>query len=103
MNDTTQASRDKLVADLKTVLNDAEELLKLTANDASGKLSEVRSRLGTHVDAVKGRVTDLEDVVLVRTKEAAKATDNYVHQHPWQSIGVAAGAAFLLGMLCSRR
>ncbi|MDQ8020653.1 MAG: DUF883 family protein [Moraxellaceae bacterium] len=103
MSESTVASRDKLIADFKVVLADAEELLRLTANDASGKLSDVRGRLGTHVESVKGRVSELEGAVVARTKEAAKATDTYVHEHPWQSIGIAAGAAFLIGMLCSRR
>lgn len=103
MSEMTQASRDKLVSDLKLVLADAEELVKLTASDASGKLADVRSRLGEHVGTAKERLSELEDVVVTKTKEVAKATDHYVHEHPWQSIGIAAGVAFLLGMLSSRR
>lgn len=103
MSEMTSESRAKLVSDLKVVLADAEELLRLTASDASGKLSDVRGRLGVHVDSAKLRIGELEDVVVARTKEVAKATDTYVHAHPWQSIGVAAGVAFLLGMLSSRR
>ncbi len=38
-----------------------------------------------------------------RSKEAARATDEYVHDHPWQAVGVAAGVGFLLGMLIARR
>lgn len=103
MSEMTQETRDKLVTDLKVVLSDAEELLRLTAADASGKLSDVRSRLGEHAAVAKERLGELEEVVAARTKEVAKATDTYVHEHPWQSIGVAAGVAFLLGMLSSRR
>lgn len=103
MSEMTQASRDKLVADLRLVLADAEELVKLTASDASGKLAEVRGRLGERVDTAKERLGELEDVVVAKTKEVAKATDTYVHEKPWQAIGIAAGVAFLLGMLSSRR
>ncbi|MDQ7990837.1 MAG: DUF883 family protein [Candidatus Dactylopiibacterium sp.] len=103
MSELTNESRARLVSDLKVVLADAEELLRLTASDASGKLADVRGRLGVHVDSAKLRLGELEDVVVARTKEVAKATDTYVHEHPWQSIGVAAGVAFLLGMLSSRR
>ena len=38
-----------------------------------------------------------------RAKAAGRATDAYVHEHPWQSIGVAAGIGLLLGMLIARR
>lgn len=103
MSEMTQETRDRLVADLKVVLTDAEELLRLTASDASGKLSDVRARLGEHVGSAKVRLVELEDVVAERTREAARATDTYVREHPWQSVGVAAGVGFLLGMLSSRR
>ncbi len=103
MNELTRDSRDRLVADLKTVLSDAEELLRLTAADASGKLGDVRERMGEHVDAARARLSDAEAIVRERTREAAKATDVYVRENPWQSIGIAAGAAFLLGLLAGRR
>lgn len=103
MSEVTQETRDRLVTDLKVVLADAEELLKLTASDAGGKLAEVRERLGEHVGSARQRLGEFEEVVMARTKEVAKATDDYVHKNPWQSIGVAAGVAFLLGMLSSRR
>ena len=41
--------------------------------------------------------------MMERTKEAARATDEYVHEHPWQAVGAAAGIGFLLGMLIARR
>ena len=36
-------------------------------------------------------------------KAAAKATDGYVHENPWKSVGIAAGVGLLLGMLIGRR
>ena len=103
MNEVTQASRDKLMADLKLVFGDAEELLKLTAGDASGKLTDVRARLSDNLGAAKTRLVEVERAVVEKTKEVAKATDDYVHENPWKAVGVAAGVAFLLGMLSSRR
>ncbi|MDQ1316092.1 MAG: hypothetical protein QG662_2201, partial [Pseudomonadota bacterium] len=38
-----------------------------------------------------------------RTKAAAKATDEYVHVHPWQAIGVAASVGVVIGLLIGRR
>ena len=37
------------------------------------------------------------------TKAAARATDDWVHENPWGSIGIAAGVGFLVGLLVSRR
>lgn len=103
MNDTANHSKDKLVADLKVVVADAEELLKLTAGQAGEKISDVRVRLGDRLAVAKDRIADAEAAVLEKTKKAAHATDDYVHAHPWESVGVAAGVAFLLGLLAGRR
>ncbi|AWI77238.1 MAG: DUF883 domain-containing protein [Azoarcus sp.] len=103
MTDTTHPSRDKLVSDLKLVVSDAEELLKLTAGQAGDKIGDVRSRLTDRLSDAKGRIADAEAAILDKTKKAAHATDDYVHAHPWESVGVAAGVAFLLGLLAGRR
>ena len=31
------------------------------------------------------------------------ATEDYVQSNPWQSVGIAAGVGFLIGLLASRR
>ncbi|ATE61424.1 DUF883 family protein [Thauera sinica] len=103
MSETAHPSRDKLVSDLKVVVADAEELLKLTAGQAGEKLSDVRTRLGDRLSVAKERIADAETALVDRSKKAARATDDYVHDHPWQSVGVAAGVAFLLGLLAGRR
>jgi ElaB/YqjD/DUF883 family membrane-anchored ribosome-binding protein len=38
-----------------------------------------------------------------KTKAAARATDDYVHDNPWQAIGAAAVVGLILGALISRR
>ena len=99
----SQPSTDKLVDDLKAIITDAEELLKLTAGQTGDKLGDVRSRMGEHLTAAKGRMLDAEAALIDSGKKAARATDDYVHEHPWQSLGAAAGVAFLLGLLVGRR
>lgn len=101
--DAINPSRDKLVGDLKVVIADAEEILKLTAGQAGDKIADVRGRLGERIAAAKERLSEAEAAVVDHGRKAARATDDYVHEHPWQSVGVAAGVAFLLGLLAGRR
>ncbi len=103
MSHDADVSRDKLVSDFKVVISDAEELLKLTAGQAGDKLSEVRGRLGDRMLAAKDRIADMEAAAVERAKKVANATDDYVQKNPWQSVGIAAGVAFLLGLLAGRR
>lgn len=103
MDTMTQLSKDKLVSDFKVVVADTEELLKLTAGQAGDKIADVRGRLGERLTLMKGHLGELETAVVERTKEVARATDDYVHDNPWKAMGVVGGVAFLLGLLVGRR
>ena len=96
-------SKEKLVADLKVVVADAEELLRATASQAGEKVSAARERIQASLATAKVKLTDAERVVVDKTKDAAKATDEYVHNNPWQAVGIAAAAGLVLGVLISRR
>ena len=100
---STEITKDKLVADLKVVVADAEELLRATAAQAGEKVSAARERIQASLAAAKVKLTEAERALLEKTKEAAKATDEFVHEHPWKAVGIAAGAGLLLGILISRR
>lgn len=95
--------QNRLVDDLRSVIADAEELLKLTAGQAGEQVSDVRGRMGARLAVAKDRLADIESAVVDTSRKAARATDEYVHDHPWQSVGIVAAAALLVGLLASRR
>ena len=96
-------SKDKLAADLKVVVADAEELLRATANQAGEKVGVARERIQASLASAKVKLNDAERAAMEKAKEAAKVTDEYVHEHPWRAVGIAAGAGFVLGLLIGRR
>ena len=99
----TVANKEKLVSDLKVVIADTEELLRATAGAAGDKVGELRERLGVRLRDAKERVLDLEAAVVDKTKAAARATDDFVHEQPWKAVGVAAALGLALGVLIGRR
>lgn len=103
MSELTTAQKDKLFADLKEVLIDAEALLRATAHDASAGVAELRAKAQANLVRAKEGLTEAQGVVTEKAKVAAKATDEYVHENPWKAVGVAAGAGLVLGLLLSRR
>ncbi|TXF12399.1 DUF883 family protein [Pelomicrobium methylotrophicum] len=105
MNDTTSmtSQRDKLMADLKVVLTDAEELLKATASQAGERVSAARERVQASLERAKVKLAELEGIAAERSRIAAKATDEFVHQHPWKAVGIAAGVGLIVGLLIGRR
>lgn len=103
MTDSTLPPKDKLVADLKLVVSDAEELLAATAQSTGEKVAELRERLQENLRNARYRLADAEAALRERTREVVRATDHYVHEHPWKAIGVAAGVGLLFGLLIGRR
>ena len=103
MSDLTAAQKEKLMADLKLVMADAEALLAATADDANGGIAELRSRVQASLSHAKDGLIDAQAAVVDKAKAAAKATDGYVHDNPWKSVSVAAGVGLLLGILIGRR
>ncbi len=97
-----EVSREKLMQDLHVVISDAEELLRATAGQAGEKISTARERIQDSLVGAKARLIAAQEAVVVKTKQAAKATDEYVHENPWKSVGIAAGAGLIIGMLISR-
>jgi ElaB/YqjD/DUF883 family membrane-anchored ribosome-binding protein len=98
-----QFSKDQLINEFKVVVADAEALLKATANIGDDKLSELRAKAEESLGIAKARIMDIQAEVLAKTKAAAKATDAYVHENPWRSIGFAASLGVVVGLLISRR
>jgi ElaB/YqjD/DUF883 family membrane-anchored ribosome-binding protein len=103
MSEMTAAQKDKLMADLKVVIADAEELLRLTAGDLSAGTGDVRMRLQERLADARHGLLKLQEKATEKAKAAGRAADDYVHDHPWKSVGIAAGIGLVVGMLIGRR
>jgi ElaB/YqjD/DUF883 family membrane-anchored ribosome-binding protein len=102
METSYQISKEHLINDFKVAVTDAEALLKATLNTGGEKVAEIRAKAEESLGIAKARMVEAQSEVLAKTKEAAKATDNYVHENPWRSVGVAAGVGLLIGLLIGR-
>lgn len=98
-----ETHRDKLVEEFGAVLTEAEGMLKAAASETGEKARDLRSQVEAKLLAAKYRLQDLEGQAVDRAKAAAQATDNYVHDHPWQVIGIAAAVGVVAGLLINRR
>jgi ElaB/YqjD/DUF883 family membrane-anchored ribosome-binding protein len=97
------ANKDKLVSDMKVVIADAEEILRATAGAAGEKVGELRTKIEARLRDAKERLADAEAAIVDKTKAAARATDDFVHDQPWKAVGVAAALGLALGVLIGRR
>jgi ElaB/YqjD/DUF883 family membrane-anchored ribosome-binding protein len=94
---------EKLLRDLQTVVDDAEALLQATAAQTGERVDGIRARARESLKQAKSRLQEAEGEALEQVREAAATADEYVHENPWQAVGVAAGVGLLLGLLISRR
>lgn len=98
-----ERSRKAIVQDFGDVLGEAETLLRQAAKETGEKASDLRSQVEAKLMAAKMKLQDLQDDAIDQAKAAARATDDYVRDNPWQAIGAAAAVGFLIGVLVSRR
>jgi ElaB/YqjD/DUF883 family membrane-anchored ribosome-binding protein len=105
MTDTTRQlalGGQKIVEDLRVLLKDSEEMLRLAANVPGEGVGALRERLGTHVETLQSALGDAQHNAQRRYRVATVNTERYVRHNPWRAIGIAAGVGFLLGVLTAR-
>lgn len=96
-------ARDRVVADLKSLVRDSEDLLKATAGDLSEKAKEARSRLTAALERAKSTCVDLQAQTAASARAAARRADTVIRDHPYESIGAGFALGLLLGVLVARR
>src|SRR4051812_15119672 len=92
-------STEKLLQDLREVVEDGEELLRAGASELNEKGMAARARLTAALETAKDTGRKLQQ----KTRAGAEATDRVIREHPYQSIGLAFGVGVLLGVLINRR
>lgn len=103
MKTPATTNNEKLVQDIKSVVADAEAILRATAGQTGEEVAELRATMTARLADAKARLIAVEEAVVEKARLAAKATDEYVHDNPWQSVIIAGGVGFLIGYLASRR
>ncbi len=96
-------TRDQLVDDFTNVLSEAEDMLKKASQETGDRARDMRAQVEAKLLAAKLRLQELQGDASERARYAARATDDYVHDNPWQAIGLAAAVGFVIGALMTRR
>lgn len=94
---------DATEADVESAISGAEDMLNQAATATTEKAAELRSLAVAQLKALRQRLQTAQGTVVEKSKYAARVTDDYVHDNPWNSIGVAAAVGVLVGILISRR
>lgn len=96
---TARKHASRGVEELKAVLEDAEAALSSAGSVSQEKMAALRSRMDDAIESTREFYRHAREV----TREQAERADQYVHDHPYKALGVAAVVGALAGVLVSRR
>ncbi len=96
-------TRDKLVADMRVVLADTEQLLEAVIGQSGEKLAALQPRIEKNLRNARTRLAEFEQAAGEKARAAVEATDDYAHAHPWRIAGTSALLGVALGLLIGRR
>jgi ElaB/YqjD/DUF883 family membrane-anchored ribosome-binding protein len=94
-----EISVEKLLHDIKTVINDGEALLRAGAKNLSAQGTAAQERLRAALELAKDTQRRLQS----RALQTARAADQLVHDNPYRFLGLAFGVGILFGTLARRR
>jgi ElaB/YqjD/DUF883 family membrane-anchored ribosome-binding protein len=103
MTALSSTQTEKLMADLRLVVTDAEALLRATAGQAGNGAAELRTKVEANLARARDGLAQIQDTAVAQAKVAGRHADEYVHENPWRSIGIAAAVGLVVGVLIGRR
>lgn len=98
-----EVQQDEFIENVKESLDSAEKLLREAADATGDKAAELRENAMRSLRRTREALYDTQDALVERGRRAARVTDDYVHDNPWQAIGMAGIAGLMIGMLMCRR
>ena len=101
--DRLDKHQDKIVSELKSGVDDAQGFLNAAASSTGDKAAELRDKATAALKRASESLSDWQATVVEKGRDAAIMTDDYVHENPWQAIGIGAAIGFLVGVVVARR
>ncbi|MGS0742635.1 DUF883 family protein [Glaciimonas sp. GG7] len=105
INESIKDTRDTLAGGLKSVIQDAQDLVDTTGNHedhGDDRYTLARERLKAALQTAKSELPKVTKKAVEKSKHAAHVTDEYVGGNPWKAVGVAAAIGLLVGVVIGR-
>ena len=100
---TADGGRSALSREVHNFLADIEDLVKATTSLTGEDLARAKAKLADRILSAKASVETMGGAIADGTRQAVQTTDDYVHERPWQAIGIGAALGVLVGLLIARR
>jgi len=103
IKDLTSHSDHTIANEFNELVADIESMMKHAGSKTGTELDHAKAELSARIHSAKKSVEAFGGKIADESRHAAKATNNYVHEYPWQSIAVAAVAGLAIGAVVARR
>ena len=98
-----ERSKERLMADLKVMAADTQQLIREAANSSAEGYAALRMQFEGKLVETRAKLDQARTALAEKAKHAADATHEYVKENPWTSVGVSAAAGVMLGLLLRRK
>ena len=75
----------------------------IARNDPTEPVSDLTTQAREAVRKVSSQLNEQANVIRDATAAVRYNTQDFIQNNPWQSVAIAAGIGFLLGVVVSRR
>lgn len=99
----TENVSDQLRNELKSLADTLEELLQTSGEKSDTEIQKLKAKAESMIKTSRQTLQDSSDKLVEQTKEMAGKADNYVHEKPWNGMGIAAAVGLVVGVLLSKR
>jgi ElaB/YqjD/DUF883 family membrane-anchored ribosome-binding protein len=101
MTEQDTAAADALAAELRRIIEQAEQLMSAAGAD-NATLGELKDRVDDTIEAARAKLAELEQEARRRGRRAAALTASWVQANPWAALAIGAGVGLLIGALIMR-
>lgn len=100
---SAQSSQRTLEEDVRNLVSAVEALIETGGHEADERVQSLRAKAEETATRARENLRVASQQVVDKGHEMTESADQYVHERPWTSIGIAAGVGVLVGMLLGRR
>ena len=102
-SDRLAKTKAESTGEFSNFVSDIEHLISSMTTLTGKDLERAKEKLAERVEAAKVTLTEAGGRIAETARQSARATDTYVHENPWQSVGIGAILGLLVGIAVSRR
>lgn len=84
---------------VKDINSAPDGVMPASGTDPQAVSGKVRKR----IKRAKERAADAQAMVVERGRKTARVANDYAHERPWSTAGVALGVGVLIGLLIARK